>query len=51
MSIDDVWRSLVLPSEAKIVDRSDRVALHTSLLGKWLVRGDRAALHTSLLRT
>ena len=27
MSVDDICRSSVLPSEAKIVDRSDRVAL------------------------
>ena len=51
VSVDDVCRSLALPSEAKIVDRGVRVALHTSLLGNWLVRGDRAALHASLLRT
>ena len=50
-SFDDICRSLVLPSEAKVVDRSGRVALHTSLLRNCLMRGDRAALHTSLLRT
>ena len=44
-------RCLVLPPKAKIVDRSDRVALHNPLLRNCFVRGDRAALHTSLLRT
>ena len=37
MSFDDVCRNLVLPSEAKIVDRSDRVAsaqaVHQGLFG------------------
>ena len=50
MSFDDICRSLVLPSEAKIADRSDRVALHMPLLRNCLVRGDRAAPHTSFLR-
>ena len=51
MSVDDFCRSLVLPSEAKIVDRSHRVALHKPLFRNCLMRGDRAALHTSFLRT
>ena len=44
-------RSLGLPSEAKIADRIDRVALHKPLFRNCLMRGDRAALHTSFLRT
>ena len=42
---DDFCRSLVLPSEAKIADGSDRVALHRPLLRNCLVRGDRSSGH------